>query len=155
VVTGDVATAETAGEAVGHGPFAHAMANPPWFAGGTAPAHPPRRGAKHADDTATLAAWAALLGHCLARRGTARVILPPALLPEALAAFAQAGIGSPTLLPLWPRAGEAARRLILAGRKGGRAACRILPGLVLHERDGRFTDDAEAVLRHAAPLPME
>ena len=30
---------------------------------------------------------------------------------------------------------------------------RVGPGLVLHEADGRFSADAEAVLRDAAPLP--
>jgi tRNA1(Val) A37 N6-methylase TrmN6 len=58
------------------------------------------------------------------------------------------------MLPLWPRAGVAAKRVILQAIKGGRGPDRILPGLVLHEADGSFTAAAEAVLRHAQALPQ-
>jgi tRNA1(Val) A37 N6-methylase TrmN6 len=37
-------------------------------------------------------------------------------------------------------------------RKASRAGLRLLPGLVLHEADGRYTDKAEAVLREGAAL---
>ena len=60
--------------------------------------------------------------------------------------------GSLTLLPLWPRAGQPARRVILRAIKGGRGPDRLLPGLVLHAGQG-FTAQAEAVLRDGAPLP--
>ena len=29
-----------------------------------------------------------------------------------------------------------------------------MPGLVLHRQDGRNTDEAEAILRHGAPLNL-
>jgi tRNA1(Val) A37 N6-methylase TrmN6 len=57
-------------------------------------------------------------------------------------------------MPLWPAAGVPARRVILRGRKGSRSSPVIEPGLVLHESDGRLTEAAEAVLRHAAALPL-
>ena len=101
----------------------------------------------------TLGPWVSFLARRLAHGGTITLALTPAHLPEALAAFAAARIGSATLLPLWPRAGQPARRLLLAGRKGGRGPCRILPGLVLHEADGRFTEAAEAVLAARSPPP--
>jgi hypothetical protein len=40
------------------------------------------------------------------------------------------------------------------GRKGSRAAPRLLPGLVLHEHDGRYTAKAEAVLRGGEALDL-
>jgi tRNA1(Val) A37 N6-methylase TrmN6 len=41
---------------------------------------------------------------------------------------------------------------VLRARKGARGPAKILPGLMLHEADGRFTEAAEAILRDAAPL---
>lgn len=153
IIAGDVTTREAARAAAALGPFAHAMANPPWFAEGSLPAALPRRAAKHVEDAASLAPWVAFLTRRVAQGGTVTLALTPAHLPEALAAFAASRVGSATLLPLWPRAGQAAKRLLLTGRKGGRGPCRMLAGLVLHRVDGRFTEEAEAVLRHAAPLP--
>ena len=44
--------------------------------------------------------------------------------------------------------------MLLRGIKGGRAPFRLSPGLVLHRPDGAFTDEAEAILRDAQPLPL-
>jgi tRNA1(Val) A37 N6-methylase TrmN6 len=53
---------------------------------------------------------------------------------------------------LWPKAGKEAKLLLVRGVKGGRGPSRLLPGLVLHEPDGRYTEAAEAVLRDGAVL---
>ena len=73
-------------------------------------------------------------------------------LDAAAAAIREAGFGAMELLPLWPRGGIAAKRVLLRARKGARGPAKILPGLVLHEADGRFTEAAEAILRDAAPI---
>ena len=77
-----------------------------------------------------------------------------ATLPACLAALAGAGCGSPAVLPLWPRAGRPAGLVLVQGVKGGRGACRLLPGLVLHAEGGGFTPEAEAVLRNGAGLAV-
>jgi tRNA1(Val) A37 N6-methylase TrmN6 len=153
-IAGEIGDRAAARAAAAHGPFAHAMANPPWFSGGTAPGDAARRAAKHAAGAPPLSAWVAFLARRVCPRGSVTVILPAAQLPEAFSAFAQAGIGSLAAFPLWPRHAEPARRVIVAGRKGGRAPCRILAGLVLHRADGRFTDEAEAILRHGEALTI-
>lgn len=153
-IAGDIADRATARAAAAMGPFQHAMANPPWFAAGTRPKDAARRLAKHAAHENSVAPWVAFLARRLAPRGTLTLILPPALVPEALAAFDRSGVGAPLLFPLWPRQAEPAKRLILAGRKGARGGCQILPGLVLHRADGGFTDAAEAVLRHGGALTL-
>jgi tRNA1(Val) A37 N6-methylase TrmN6 len=56
-----------------------------------------------------------------------------------------------TLLPLWPRAGEPAKRVILQARRGAKGPDRVLPGLVLHEGAG-WSAEAERVLRDGAAL---
>ncbi len=129
---------------------AHGFANPPFWPAGTAPPEALRAGATH-EAGAALADWARCLGSAVHRRGSATLVLPAARFAEGLAALAGAGFGSPALLPLWPRAGMAAKRVLLGARRGGRGPGRVLPGLVLH---GEGAAAAEAVLRDAAALPL-
>jgi tRNA1(Val) A37 N6-methylase TrmN6 len=69
-------------------------------------------------------------------------------------AFAAAGCQPEAALPLWPKAGVAAKLMLLRGIKGGRTPFRLSPGLVLHRPDGAFTDEAKAILRDGQPLPL-
>jgi tRNA1(Val) A37 N6-methylase TrmN6 len=62
--------------------------------------------------------------------------------------------GGITVFPLFPKAGEAASRIIVQARKGSRAGISLMPGLVLHEADGRYTEAAEAVLRGGDALEL-
>jgi tRNA1(Val) A37 N6-methylase TrmN6 len=55
--------------------------------------------------------------------------------------------GATEIFPLWPHAGEAAKRVIIRTRKGRKTGAILYPGLVLHEADGSYTAAAEAVLR--------
>ena len=78
-------------------------------------------------------------------------------LPEALAALAPK-MGSALVLPLAPREGREAPRVILRARKGGRAAFRLLAPFVIHDgaaHDGdreSYTPAANAILREGADL---
>jgi tRNA1(Val) A37 N6-methylase TrmN6 len=44
--------------------------------------------------------------------------------------------------------------VLLRAVRGGRGPARLLPGLTLHQPDGRFTPEAEAILRDGAPLAL-
>lgn len=153
IICGDLADRTTQRAAASLGPFRHAMANPPFFRGGTASPDPLRRAAAHEAAEAPLSLWVLLLARRLLPRGTLSLILPPERLAEALAAYAACGVGSVVLFPLWPRAGQPARRLILQGVKGGRAPLRLTAGLVLHGGED-FSAAAQAVLRDGAPLTL-
>lgn len=131
-------------------PMQHAMANPPYWTGGTASPDAARRQAAHED--APLAAWIAALSRPLRHKGTVSLVLPAARLAEAAAGFRDAGCGSVRLLPLWPRAGTPAKRILIQARKGGKGADEMLPGLVLHEANGDLTREAEKVLRECEGL---
>ncbi len=133
------------------GPVAHGFANPPYWPGGTPPPGAIRRAATH-EAGPGLAGWVRFLAAAIAPRGSLSLILPAARFDAAVAAMREAGFGAMELLPLWPRAGIAAKRVLLRARKGGRSPAKILPGLVLHEADGRFTLAAEVILRDATAL---
>ncbi len=75
--------------------------------------------------------------------------------PEALGAILAAvenRIGAVALLPVCPRAGASAHRLLVSGIKGSRAPLRIASALVLHEADGKLTPKADAIHRGEALL---
>lgn len=149
ILTGDLADLRP------EGPFDHAFANPPWHHPAGTHSPDPRREAARRGADGLLALWASRLAAPLRHRGTLTLVLPAAALPEALAALAGAGCGSPAILPLWPHAEQAAKLVLLRGTKGGRAPCTVLAGLVLHRpQGGGYTPRAEAILRDGAALPF-
>ena len=131
-------------------PIHHAFANPPYWSGGTPSPKAARRQAAHED--ATLGEWVQAMARPLRHKGTCSLVLPAARFAEAAAALREAGCGAIRLLPLWPRVGIAARRILIQGRRGGMGPDEVLPGLVLHQPDGTFTEAAQAVLRDGAAL---
>ena len=72
-------------------------------------------------------------------------------LNQALAALPEKGVA---VFPLWPKAGEAAKRVIVQARKGSNAPFALLPGLVLHQVNGAWTPEADDVLRRGNPLAL-
>ena len=72
-------------------------------------------------------------------------------LNQALAALPEKGVA---VLPLWPKAGEAAKRVIVQARKGSNAPFTLLPGLILHQVNGAWTSEADDVLRRGNPLAL-
>ena len=72
-------------------------------------------------------------------------------LGRVLGAFDQR-FGALRILPLQPRVGAAAHRVIVQGTKGSRAPLQVLPGFVLHEAGNGFTPAAQDILRHGGPL---
>jgi tRNA1(Val) A37 N6-methylase TrmN6 len=72
---------------------------------------------------------------------------------DALVAACVPRLGGVSILPIHPREGEPATRILIGGRKGGRAPPRILCGLTLHDRSGGFTPLAEAIHRGEATIP--
>lgn len=137
------------------GGFDVIIANPPYLAAGGGTASP-RAGKALADmeGEAGLGDWIAFCARMARHKGHVVLIHRADRLDGVLAALKQHGCGSVVLFPLWPRAGQAARRVIVGARKGGRAPLVLAPGLVLHAADGRYTAAAERVLRDGAALPL-
>ncbi|MEX0758398.1 MAG: methyltransferase domain-containing protein [Tistlia sp.] len=128
------------------------FANPP-FHGEARPSPDAQRATAHHAAAGELCDWIEAALRCLRPEGTLTLILRSDRLPEALAALAGRA-GELRLLPLWPKPGRPARRLLLQARKGARAPLILLSGMLLHEADGRFTLAADAVLRDAVALPL-
>jgi tRNA1(Val) A37 N6-methylase TrmN6 len=123
--------------------YAHVMCNPPYHgAGGEQSPDAMKAGATH--DDGELGMWLAVGVKRTAPGGTFTCILRADRMGEALAALPPLGV---SVFPLWPRTGEAAKRVVLQVKKGARVPLATLAGLVLHEADGSYTAEADAVLR--------
>jgi tRNA1(Val) A37 N6-methylase TrmN6 len=71
---------------------------------------------------------------------------------DALLAGLARRLGGPEILPIFPKQGEKAARLILRGRKGAKTPLSLLQGLVLHREDGSFTPLAEDIHRRGTRI---
>jgi tRNA1(Val) A37 N6-methylase TrmN6 len=129
------------------------MLNPPYAAAGSGSPPQSNLGLRARREGATdLAAWLRAGGELVRGGGDLVLVHRADRLAEILAALRP----QPTwVLPLWPKAGRAAKRVLVRARIGRRGGVRLCAGLVLHGADGHFTVEAEAVLRHAAALHWE
>lgn len=135
------------------GSFDHAMMNPPFFVEGPADPSPDEsRRLAASTDEAALARWTKAAQKFLKPKGTLTAILPADRVPAMLAALDR-GFGGVILFPLWPRAGEPAKRILIRAVKGSRAPFALRAGLVLHG-ESKHTEQAEAILRHGAGLTL-
>jgi tRNA1(Val) A37 N6-methylase TrmN6 len=136
------------------GAFDHVMANPPFLAAGSATVPGDAgKAAANVEGEANLAAWVRVALAMVRAKGSLTVIHRADRL-DALLALLAGKAGEITLFPLWPGEGKPAKRIIVRARKGIASPTRLLPGMILHEADGRYTAAAEAVLRDAAGLEM-
>lgn len=134
------------------GMFDHVMANPPFIARGRgSPTPNPEKSAASVEGDADLGDWVRFAAAMTRGKGTVTFI-HRADRVDALLGHLAGRLGDIAIFPLWPAAGRPASRVLVRGRKQIASPARLLPGLVLHEEDGRFTPAAEAVLRGAAAL---
>lgn len=150
IVAGDVAAAPIA-----PGSFDHVMANPPFLEAGTGTLPPVAgKALAVAEAAADLAIWlrAALL--LVRPRGSVTFIHRADRLDALLGALAGRA-GGIVVFPLWPGVGKPAKRVLVRARRGIATPLVLSAGLVLHGPDGRYTADAEAVLRDAAALVLD
>jgi len=125
------------------------LLNPPFHGEGQSPPHAER--ARALMDDGALAGWLEAGMKRVTSGGALTVILRADRLNEALAALPLGGI---TVLPLWPRRGEAARRVLVEARQGSKAPFRLLAGLALHDETGAYTPGADAILRGESALAL-
>lgn len=136
------------------GSFAHVMANPPYLEGGGGTAPPDAgKAAAHLEGEADLAAWVRFALAMVRPKGSITIIHRADRLEHLLEQLSRR-TGDIAIVPLWPGPGKPAKRIIVHARKGVATPTRLLPGVVLHGADGRYTEAAEAILRHGAALPL-
>lgn len=134
--------------------FDHAFSNPPW--------HDPvdtlspiarRRLATHSG-TVTIESWITAVRLALRPGGSLTLVVPASQLLRAAMGLQTAKFGQLTLFPLWPKPGRDAKLALIRGYAARQGADRVSPGLVLHNADGRFSDDAQSLLRGGTALTL-
>jgi tRNA1(Val) A37 N6-methylase TrmN6 len=150
----DVAAAQSfAAAGLPDGTADRVMMNPPFHDPARHNVSPdPRRRLAHAAGP-SLADWVGTAARLLGSHGVLTLIWRADGTADVLSSLAPA-FGAITLLPVHPRPGAAAIRVLLRARKGSRGPLAILPGFVLGDAAGRPSPEAEAVLRHGATLPL-
>ena len=130
----------------------HVMANPPYLPiGRAAPTH--RDDAATVESEATLADWVRAAAAVVRPKGSITFIQRADRL-DALLAEIRGLAGDITVCPLWPKVGKPAKRVLVRARKGVSTPLKIVPGLVLHTEDGRYTARAEQILRGASAFDL-
>ncbi len=153
VMDGDVAAPPPA---LKDGSFDHVMSNPPFMASGAGnmPTDPVRATAMVEGDAA-LDVWIALAARVLRHKGTLSLVHRADRLGDILSML-QGRFGGVVVYPLLPGPGlsKPAKRILVQARKGLNAPLSLQPGMVLHNADGSYTSEAQAILRHGAALSM-
>lgn len=135
------------------GTVAHVLINPPYNIAQQNPSPDPDRRSAHVGSRESLRAWLRAAARLLGARGVVTLIWRADGLGDLLGALAQ-DFGALSILPLHPKPGAPAIRVLARAIKGSRAPVALLPGLLLADADGKPTAQAEAVLRENAALSV-
>ncbi len=118
------------------------ITNPPYQSAATSRVSPDALKARahtfDAEAGSGLEEWVRACAALLRPGGTFAMIHRADALADVLAACGRR-FGGLRILPVHPKHGHAATRLLVLGKAGSRAPLTILPGLILHEQDGGFT----------------
>jgi tRNA1(Val) A37 N6-methylase TrmN6 len=107
----------------------------------------------HALETGGFIDWAATAKRLLRPRGILTLIFRADAVPMLVDLLGD-GFGAITVLPVHPKPGALAIRVLLSATKASRGTFAMRPGLVLANADGTPSTEAEAVLRHGAALEL-
>ena len=132
--------------------FEVVIANPPWLEEGRGRAASDRIKARaNAMPPGHLDRWIRFAARVAVDDGTLLLIHRADAL-KCLLDVVDGRFGAIELLPIHPRRGVPANRILLRGRKGSRAPLVMQRGIVVHRPEGGYQLSIEAVLRHGAPL---
>ena len=136
--------------------FDHVMANPPYMQAhaGNPPSDPVRATAM-VEGNVGIDVWVSFAASVLKPKGTLTLVHRAERLPCILSALA-GRFGGVRIFPLWPGPGleKPAKRVLVQARKGINAPLSLLPGMVLHCKDGSFTPEANSILRDAGAVAI-
>ena len=133
------------------GVFDGVFTNPPFDQEGEGRAPAEARRHAHIAD-ASLDEWIAALADRLTGGGALTMIHRATKTPEILSAL-EGRLGGAELIPIRPRQGEPAKRVLVRARKGSRAPFRLCPEVILHDASGaKYTPETEAILRGEAAI---
>jgi tRNA1(Val) A37 N6-methylase TrmN6 len=132
-------------------PFDQVICNPPYLEAGSY-THSPYEGKAVStghDESfgeCSLQDWLDAAFHNLKSKGSFTVIHRADMVDRIIQGLGRR-FGAAEIIPLWPKSGEPAKRVIIRAIKDRKSPASILPGIVLHKEDGKYTEEAERILR--------
>lgn len=153
VVTLDVAASAQAFAKSGlaEGSAALVLMNPPFNDPARQNVSPdPKRQQAHVARDDTLSVWVNCASRLLRPHGTLTLIWRATGLGDVLAALR--GFGSISVVPIHPKPGSPAIRVLVNAVKGGAAPLVLFPPLTLNDADGKPSAEAETILRGGARI---
>ena len=132
--------------------FDHVVANPPFYQSDRVPpVQDAARARAHQTDAAGLENWVRCACALAAGNGLVTFVHRAEALDELLSAM-RGRLGALKVQPVAPRAGEAAHRVLVQGRRDARTPLVLLAPIALQNATGQPSAEAEAILRHGATL---
>lgn len=134
--------------------FDHVICNPPYLDAGTHTPSPSKRKATalyHYEKNITVQNWIDAAARNLKQGGSFTIIHRADRIDKILQAMGPR-FGAVEIIPLWPRAGEPAKRVVIRALKDRKTPANIHPGIVLHKKDGSYTKAADDILRRALAI---
>jgi len=130
------------------GPFDEVVTNPPYLAAAVAdPSPDPVKALATVESSADLARWLSIATSALKPAGSLTMVHRSDRLEEIVSHLDRLGWGDIVVKRLPPAA-----RVLLRARRADLLQRREASPLTLHRPEGGYTDEAEAILRHAAAL---
>lgn len=139
------------------GPFDHVICNPPYLEAHAHTASPDPSKARACgfesggQAEVGLKDWLDCAFRCLNGRGSLTLIHRADALDRILQGLGRR-FGAIEIIPLWPRAGKPASRVIVRARPNRRTGTILHAGVVMHDSDGCYTIDADRILGGACGL---
>ena len=145
----EIVTGDALDKYANWGVFEGVFMNPPFDREGEGRA--PAEARRHAHIAeAPISVWVAALADRLTGGAALTLIHRAAKTGEILAAF-EGRLGGVELIPVFPRVGASASRVLIRARKGSRAPISIGQGIVLHDSlNAKYTELVEGILRGEA-----
>lgn len=125
--------------------FQHIISNPP-YTDHDLPSPNPGKALAHNHHDFCLTAWLQFCIKRLAPKGQLYLINRAEAITEILTAL-QGKLGNIRICPLYSKANQPAKRIMIIAQKDSRAPATILPGLIVHTPEGQYTPRAYNILR--------
>jgi len=134
--------------------FDHVMANPPYHKKGSGNVSPdPLKVAANFEGDVSLKQWVLFCFEHVVDFGTVTFVHRYDRKDELIFLLEKHGLVS--VLPLWPKIhGVGAKRVLVQTVKGAVGNTKLMPGLVLHDENNTYTENALAILKEAEALKI-
>ena len=128
--------------------FDHVICNPPYLeAGQYTPSSSPERATAlgHENEDISLKDWIDCGFEHVKSNGSLTIIHRADMVDKIIQALGKR-FGAVEIIPLYPRLGEEAKRVIVRAVKDRKTPARIRAGIVLHQINGEYTKEADDIL---------